>query len=164
MVLEFITLFSVGSVIGSLLVRFLYRKFVGEKLTNLKVNLSRSTNRKFRIIELIPFLGTALTHIKHQGENRNVAKYAFGMELLYGLTLFLTVKIYDFTSTWQVVAPFIYFCLISYIYYHIVADVEDLIADEETEIKNNGQTLTVIPSSNKRPKPIKREMLANYKN
>lgn len=164
MVLEFITLFSVGSVIGSVLVRFLYRKFIGEKVTNLKVNLSRSTNRRFRIVELIPFLGTTLTHFKHQGENINVAKYAFGMELLYGLTLYLSVQIYDFTSTWQVVAPIAYFCLISYIYYHVVADVEDLIQDEEIETKSEVQTLTVIPASNKRQKPVKRSMLVNYKN
>lgn len=93
MILEFLKIFLVGSITGGLAVRVWFRQMMDVSLMDVRVNLSATSNRKFRIIELVPFVGTALTHFKNKNESVNFAKQAFGMELIAGLTTYIVLQL-----------------------------------------------------------------------
>ena len=92
---ELLIIGAVSNFIVMLVIRCVYRLHYGINVFDWKVNLSVTSRRKFRVIELLPVFGTIFTYLKNRTEKDDNSGYAYLVEIM---TFMLVPPVIMFTN------------------------------------------------------------------
>lgn len=140
---------GISSFIGGLIFRMIHRYLIGANIFDIRINLTESRKRRFRLIELIPILGTSLTILKNKKEFDDVSHQALQTEVVY---MFMLPPLLYFVNSVPLKVFFLIF-LVSFVFaivYQTLVEIETTKEElEELEDKPVHKVMTRIAMINK---------------